>query len=320
MLSATIKGADCLICDSNFAKKELLAYYPQVQHKVEVIPLGIDIQCKQNIRMDEQVLHKLGIKQPFLLYVGTIAPHKHIVKLIKAFHQLKKQGQDVQLVIAGKKGWMYDETGVYVPYTHKNEEYYDHRNVFLKIERQSSKNELKYTLVKLEERLFYPISSSYISKVLINEYDEYLVREISRRGIYCGLNTQDEVFINFVEQFKTAIIDADCLDVLKNMDFTIVKEENMINLTVDKKKIHHHNFMNMQDLVMMVTGQIPKKFGRIHNTHVNLFTTGDSVEVFQSVLKCSTTKKQYDQTGFLMEYFDLDTPQEAEEKFQELLQ
>lgn len=109
LLSATIKGADCLICDSNFAKKELLAYYPQVQHKVEVIPLGIDIQCKQNIRMDEQVLHKLGIKQPFLLYVGTIAPHKNIVKLIKAFHQLKKQGQDVQLVIAGKKGWMYDE-------------------------------------------------------------------------------------------------------------------------------------------------------------------------------------------------------------------
>ena len=48
-----------------------------------------------------------------------------------------------------EKGWLYDDTGVYVPYTHKNEDYYDYRNVFLKIERESS-NELRYTFVKLE--------------------------------------------------------------------------------------------------------------------------------------------------------------------------
>lgn len=219
-----------------------------------------------------------------------------------------------------EKGYLYDDTGVYVPYTHKNKDYYDNRKIFLKIERRSSKNELRYTFVKLEEGLFYPISSSYISKVLINEYDEFLVRKISSRGSYCGLNTQKNVFINFVLQFKTAIINADCLDVLKNSDYTIVNEEKIVNLTVDKKNSTHHNFMNMKNLVMRVTGEIPKQFGEVHNTHVNLFTNGDSVEVFQCVLKCSTTKKQYDQTEFLMEYFDLDTPQEAEDKFQELTQ
>ena len=219
-----------------------------------------------------------------------------------------------------EKGYLYDDTGVYVPYTHKNKDYYDNRKIFLKIERRSSKNELRYTFVKLEGGLFYPISSSYISKVLINEHDEYLVRRISSRGSYSGLNTQEKVFIDFVEQFKTAIIDADCLDVLKNRDFTIVNEEKIVNLTVDKKNSTHHNFMNMKNLVMVVTGQMPKQFGEVHNTHVNIFTTGDTVEVFQCVLKCLTTKKQYDQTEFLMKYFDLDTPQEAEDKFQELTQ
>ena len=109
LLSATIKGADCLICDSEFAKKELLTYYPQVEHKVEVIPLGIDIPKKSEQVMHQEMARRLGIHKPFILYVGTIAPHKNIVKLIEAFDILKKQGQDVQLVIAGKKGWMYEE-------------------------------------------------------------------------------------------------------------------------------------------------------------------------------------------------------------------
>ena len=34
-----------------------------------------------------------------------------------------------------EKGWLYDDTGVYVPYTHKNEEFYDHRDVYLKIKK-----------------------------------------------------------------------------------------------------------------------------------------------------------------------------------------
>lgn len=50
----------------------------------------------------------LGIKSPYILYVGTIAPHKNITKLIEAFGEVRKK-YDYQLVIVGKKGWMYDE-------------------------------------------------------------------------------------------------------------------------------------------------------------------------------------------------------------------
>ena len=114
LLKETIKHADYLICDSHFAKEEILSYYPQVEDKVEVVHLGIDVPSKEihMIKNDEEeikVLHQLGIKECFMLYVGTIAPHKNIVKLIEAFDRVRKKGYAYQLVIVGKKGWMYEE-------------------------------------------------------------------------------------------------------------------------------------------------------------------------------------------------------------------
>lgn len=110
LLQSTIKKANALICDSNFSKKELLNYYPQVADRAQVIHLGVDIPhylMKQEEK--KSVLDKFGIYKEFILYVGTIAPHKNISNLIKAYSYLKKQNSSCQLVIAGKKGWMYEE-------------------------------------------------------------------------------------------------------------------------------------------------------------------------------------------------------------------
>jgi glycosyltransferase involved in cell wall biosynthesis len=110
LLEYTIRKADRLICDSEFAKKELLNYYPNVQDKAKVVYLGIE---KPKIDINEEVkrrvLSKLNIHSRFILYVGTIAPHKNIDSLIKAFANVKKEERDYKLVIAGKKGWMYEE-------------------------------------------------------------------------------------------------------------------------------------------------------------------------------------------------------------------
>lgn len=110
LLKQTIKQADALICDSEFSKKELLRYYPQVESKATVIPLGIEIPSYKVVKEVEQAVYKkFGIKGNFILYVGTIAPHKNIGMLIKAYGHLKKEGCREKLVIAGKKGWMYEE-------------------------------------------------------------------------------------------------------------------------------------------------------------------------------------------------------------------
>lgn len=45
----------------------------------------------------------------YILYVGTLQPRKNITTLIYSFALFIKENPDYKLVIAGKKGWMYDE-------------------------------------------------------------------------------------------------------------------------------------------------------------------------------------------------------------------
>lgn len=111
LLRNTIAHADKLICVSEFSKRELLNYYPKVENKIEVIYEGIEIP-KVHIDYDEEVkiLKRFDIlDDKFILYVGTIAPHKNIKKLIQGFNYIKGKIPEYKLVIAGKKGWMYDE-------------------------------------------------------------------------------------------------------------------------------------------------------------------------------------------------------------------
>jgi glycosyltransferase involved in cell wall biosynthesis len=49
------------------------------------------------------------LNEKYLLYVGTIQPRKNIELLINAFKMLIEEGTELKLVIAGKKGWLYDE-------------------------------------------------------------------------------------------------------------------------------------------------------------------------------------------------------------------
>lgn len=111
LLKNTINSAEKLICVSEFSKKELLYYYPKVEDKVEVIYEGVNIP-KIDISYDEEikVLDKFDIvDNKYILYVGTIAPHKNIKNLIQAFKNITNEIPEYKLVIAGKKGWMYND-------------------------------------------------------------------------------------------------------------------------------------------------------------------------------------------------------------------
>ena len=107
----TIRNADKLICISNFTAKELKKYYPDVdENKIEVVYNGFEYKPMHISEQEsKEVLNKFDIDKKYLLYVGTISPHKNIDRLIEAFAILRKRGYDYKLVISGKKGWMYEE-------------------------------------------------------------------------------------------------------------------------------------------------------------------------------------------------------------------
>jgi len=54
-------------------------------------------------------VHKYRLTKPYLLYIGTIEPRKNLTRLVEAFSRISEAFPTHQLVIAGMKGWMYEE-------------------------------------------------------------------------------------------------------------------------------------------------------------------------------------------------------------------
>ena len=113
LLKNTIRNADKLICVSEFSKNELIKYYPDAEKRSVVIYEGIEIP---NLKIDQDIegniLKEFGLSGEgtrYILYVGTIAPHKNIKRLISAFGRINHLIPEYKLVIAGKKGWMYSD-------------------------------------------------------------------------------------------------------------------------------------------------------------------------------------------------------------------
>ena len=55
------------------------------------------------------VQKKYQLPDTFVLYVGQLQPRKNLIRLAEACNRIKSQGIEVQLVIVGKKAWLYDD-------------------------------------------------------------------------------------------------------------------------------------------------------------------------------------------------------------------
>ncbi|MBE8539371.1 glycosyltransferase [Geoglobus acetivorans] len=103
-----LKSSDKIITDSYSTKSDLIKYFKIPENKIKVIYLAADERFKP-LKEDEinKIRQKYKLKNPFILYVGTVEPRKNIQTLLKAYYKLKKQGIKHKLVIAGKIGWKY---------------------------------------------------------------------------------------------------------------------------------------------------------------------------------------------------------------------
>jgi len=105
------RAAAHIIADSQATKRDLVERYGVEPSKISVIYPGYDEEAFQPVREREAieaVKTRYGIAGDYILFVGTIQPRKNLVRLMEAFSLLKRQAADLQLVIAGKKGWLYE--------------------------------------------------------------------------------------------------------------------------------------------------------------------------------------------------------------------
>lgn len=113
---SSLKHAKHVIAVSKFTKNELIKTYQIPPEKISVVYNGVSTPPKISKLALQKVKAKFKINSPYFLAVGTLKPNKNYPFLIKAFsHFLKLQSSNVpsfQLVIAGKKGWLFDEIDV----------------------------------------------------------------------------------------------------------------------------------------------------------------------------------------------------------------
>lgn len=102
LLIFSAQKAKKIIADSESTKKDIIKILRIPAEKIEVIYLAAQ---KQEVNFLES-----PFSFPYILFVGTLEPRKNIVNLIEAFKILKNTTKlPHRLVIAGMKGWQYQE-------------------------------------------------------------------------------------------------------------------------------------------------------------------------------------------------------------------
>lgn len=111
-LKISCRRADKIITVSEFSKQEVIKYLKISESKIEVVPAGVDLTVyhpNYTIKQWEQIKRKYRLPEEYFLYLGTIEPRKNILKMIEAYKRALDEKKLPVLVIAGKKGWMYEE-------------------------------------------------------------------------------------------------------------------------------------------------------------------------------------------------------------------
>ena len=103
----SVKKAKRTITISHSSKQDVHQFFGIPLHKIDVVCPGVDAMYR--CLPEEDVLafkERMGINGRFILHVGTLQPRKNIPMLLDAFAKL--DDSDLQLVLVGGKGWLFD--------------------------------------------------------------------------------------------------------------------------------------------------------------------------------------------------------------------
>ena len=108
--SYSVRKAKKVLTISNSSKDDIIKEYRLPKEKVVVTHLGIKdaVSFEPNIYSMNKLQAKYDLSDNFILFVGTLQPRKNIKRLIEAFSKLK-DSKNLDLVIVGRKGWLYEE-------------------------------------------------------------------------------------------------------------------------------------------------------------------------------------------------------------------
>ena len=107
------RAARRVIAVSQATQDDLVQHYGIEPDKITVVYSGWDerMQPVEDEGTIEGVKARYHIRGEYVLYVGTLQPRKNLGRLLEAVALLRKEarrGEAPSLIIAGRKGWLYD--------------------------------------------------------------------------------------------------------------------------------------------------------------------------------------------------------------------
>lgn len=110
MLPRFLRRADRLIAVSENTKRDVVKLMNIPPEKITVIYEGVNPAFKPlgDPGAGARVREKYKLPDQFLLYFATLEPRKNLATLLDAYHTLLGSGRTMPaLVVAGRKGWLY---------------------------------------------------------------------------------------------------------------------------------------------------------------------------------------------------------------------
>jgi len=114
-----LRRADAIIAVSECTKRDAIRFYNLPSEKITVIYEAADpaLRRVEDAHTIARVRAEYAQNQPFLLFVSTIEPRKNIRALVDALKILRARGLPHRLLVAGRKGWLYQPTFDHVKQT-----------------------------------------------------------------------------------------------------------------------------------------------------------------------------------------------------------
>jgi glycosyltransferase involved in cell wall biosynthesis len=102
-LRAAVRRADAILTPSRSTAEDILSRTKVDQARLHVVPLAASLE--KGALDPGDVLPRLKIRAPYVLFVGTLEPRKNLVRLVRAYRRVAATGVPHALVLAGPLGW-----------------------------------------------------------------------------------------------------------------------------------------------------------------------------------------------------------------------
>lgn len=111
MTRMSARKARAIIAVSENTRRDAMRILKVAPDKIFTVQNGIGTEFRpiDDPALLEVCQKKYNLKQPFILYVGTVEPRKNLPLLLRSFARLAAQRSDFSLVVVGRLGWMYED-------------------------------------------------------------------------------------------------------------------------------------------------------------------------------------------------------------------